>query len=498
MPTRLLFIGVDALDRDLVLTWADDGTLPTFRRLFQTGAWGVSHNPPGLFVGAVWPSFWTSVGPDRHARDCYEQLRPGSYDVVRVHPSDTRAPAFWNALADAGRRVAVVDIPKTHVVPGFNGVHVADWGTHDPDHDGPVTWPESLAGDLVARFGNNPVPDCNRHGRDGTHDELRDRLLKRIDAKRNMLREMVTGESWDAVITAFADSHCVGHQCWHVHDPSHVRHDADLARRIGDPMRDVYAALDAAVADLIDAAGPDADVIVLASHGMHAHYDATFLLDIMLRRIENPNLPAAATATRARRAWGRTPRVVRALLSPFKTRARARLGLDAAASRRFFAIPNNDVCGAIRINLAGREPAGRVQPGDEFERVCDQLETDLRSFVNADTGASLVTRVLRTRELYSGPMVDHLPDLIVEWNHETPIARVRSEKTGEIAGQYTKCRTGDHTPAGLFFVAGPSVAAGPVAHPVSVTDFGPTIAERLGTPLDGVDGRSFAAAVFPA
>ncbi len=288
MATRILFIGADALDGDTVQAWAEDGTLPTFRRLLREGAWGVTENPPGLYVGAVWPSFWTSVGPDRHGRYCYEQLRPGSYETVRIHPTDTRAPAFWNALGAAGKRVAVIDIPKTHVVEGLNGIHVVDWGTHDPDFEGPVTWPAPLAADLVAQYGRDAVGNCNAHGTAGDYEKLRGQLVARIARRTRMLRDIMARDDWDAVIAAFSESHCVGHQCWHLHDAAHVRHDAALAARIGDPVRDVYVAIDAAIGELIEAAGPGTDVIVLGSHGMRAHYDASFMLDAILRRIERP------------------------------------------------------------------------------------------------------------------------------------------------------------------------------------------------------------------
>ncbi|MDH4036112.1 MAG: alkaline phosphatase family protein [Candidatus Krumholzibacteria bacterium] len=498
MATRILFLGADALDKDTVLAWAEDGTLPTFRRLLREGAWGTTHNPPGLYVGAVWPSFWTSVGPDRHARYCYEQLRPGSYEKVRVHPTDTRAPAFWDAIGAAGRRVAVIDVPKTHVVEGLNGVHVVDWGTHDPDFQGPLTWPASLAADLVSRHGRDEVGNCNVHGGAGDYEKLRAQLVARIDRRKRMLRDIMAREDWDAFIAVFSESHCVGHQCWHLHDTAHVRHDAALAGRIGDPVRDVYVAIDAAIGELIEAAGPGTDVIVLGSHGMRSHYDASFMLDAILRRIERPDAtpPSARTVSRARRIWSRTPKGLRVLLSPLKGPARQRLGINDLASRRFFAVPNNDAYGAIRINLAGREPAGRVQPGAAFERECAMLEADLRALINVDTGEPAVLRVLRTRDLYRGPMLNHLPDLMVEWNRRAPITRVHSAKTGEVTGEYTKCRTGDHAPTGFFAATGARVIRGPLREPVSVMDFGPTIADRLGVTLSDVEGRSFAAMVF--
>ena len=95
---KVLFICVDAADKDLIKTWAKDGSLPVFKKLLGNAAWGVVDNPPGLYVGAVWPSFYTGLSPTRHHRYCYEQLRPGTYENYRFQPiSDMQAEPFWVA-----------------------------------------------------------------------------------------------------------------------------------------------------------------------------------------------------------------------------------------------------------------------------------------------------------------------------------------------------------------------------------------------------------------
>jgi hypothetical protein len=232
---------------------------------------------------------------------------------------------------------------------------------------------------------------------------------------------------------------------------------------------------------------------------MRSHYDASFLLDEMLRRLERPGAPPRPGGKKrrplARRIWQHLPPAARALLAPLKEPVKAQLGLEGRASRRFFAVPNNDACGAIRLNLAGRDPAGRVRP-EEFGAVCDKLARDLRDFVNADTGEPLVRAVWRVRDVFDGPAMVHLPDMIVEWNRDAPVARVRSPKAGEITGQYAGCRTGDHSPAGFFCFTGPGVIPGEVTPGASIMDLTPTLAERLGVTLEGVDGRSLAGRVF--
>ena len=139
-PTKTLFIGVDAGDRNLITQWAKEGVLPTFQSLFEKGAWGTTINPPGVFVGAIWPSFQTSLSPTRHGRYCFKQLKVGTYQFEQIYPRDTKGTPFWARLSEQGRKVAAIDIPKSSLTPNLNGIHIVDWTTHDPD-EGFQTWP---------------------------------------------------------------------------------------------------------------------------------------------------------------------------------------------------------------------------------------------------------------------------------------------------------------------------------------------------------------------
>jgi predicted AlkP superfamily phosphohydrolase/phosphomutase len=184
------------------------------------------------------------------------------------------------------------------------------------------------------------------------------------------------------------------------------------------------------------------------------------------------------------------PAVVRSKLMPVADRFHDALLARGRASRRYFVVPTNDNCAGIRVNLAGREPRGIVQPGDEYERVCDALAADLSAVVNAETGQPLIREVLRSREHFPGEHAGALPDLLVRWNRESPVRVVRSPKIGTIEREYTGIRSGDHRNPGLFFARGPGIAAGRRAEPVAVEDFAPTLAALAGVELSGIDGRA--------
>lgn len=511
--TKILFIGIDAADKDLITRWANEGLLPTFKSLFEKAAWGITNNPFGLFVGAVWPSFWTGVSPAQHTRYCYSQLIPGSYDTKKFSIYDTKGEPFWNALSQAGRRVAIIDVPKSFPSENLNGIQIVDWGTHDPDFVGNLyTWPPSIALEVQVQFGRDPIGDCNTIKRtDVGFKEFRDNLVSRIEKKEELSSYFLAQGEWDLFLTVFSESHCVGHQCWSIHDPSNAKHNPAIANAVGNPIKDVYIAIDAAVGRLLKQVGEDTTVFVLASHGMGPHYDGTFLLDDILCRLENVKTPAMRqqVAKALNSSWEEIP-ILRNFLKPLRNYIwkplrsrfwrndkplRQALREPGRSGRKCFTIPNNDTYGGIRINLAGREPDGKVQPGVEYEAFSQQLTEDLMAVVNLDTGKPLVSRVIRTADIYQGKNMDCLPDLLVEWNREAPISRVSSPKIGTIEKVFGGVRTGDHKSDGngMVFAIGPSIQPGKIEDPISVMDFAPTIASLLEVSLPNVEGKAIAA-----
>jgi predicted AlkP superfamily phosphohydrolase/phosphomutase len=487
----VLFLGLDAASPDLVLDGARKGRLPAIGALLEAGTSGPTRNAPGIYTGSLWPSIWTGTTPGRHG--CYynEQLVPGRYEVSGFLGHDVRQPPFWQALSRAGRRIALFDVPKAPLCEGLHGVQVVDWGTHDADVP-PCSWPAPLVGELSARHGASGFRRCDwvMEGRDPERT-LRDRLLARIDARRAIAEDLLGRERWDLFMLGFGESHCVGHQCWHVHDPSHPAHDAALRAEIGDPLWDVYEALDAAVGGLLAHAGDDTTVMLLCSHGMDAHYDATYLLDEVLRRLEGrPAPPLRAALDRARRLWKRLPLPLTERVGGL-ARAVHRLP-DAAdrATRRCFVVPTNANAAGIRLNLVGREPQGLLRPGAEADAFVEQLVADLHALREPVDGRPLVREVVRSRDAFPGDELARLPDLFVRWNRERPIGGATSPKIGTlIEADHSTRRTGDHRPGGLYALRGPGIPPGRTGPEAADEDVAPTLARALGVRLEGVDGR---------
>ena len=507
--TPVVVLGFDAADSHLIRDWG----LPAFARLRAEGVTASTRNPPGLYVGAVWPSLMTGTSPTRHGRWCYDQFVPGTYGVRRITGDDFQVEPFWMALDRAGKRVAIVDVPKNPATTLAHGLLIADWGTHDPEPQGLRVSPASVARDLQHRYRTEPVGICDHYGHHADDvQKLCDRLIERAERKTELCLDLLARERWDLFFAVFTESHCAGHQFWRIHDPTHPAHDPALRRALGNPMERVYRALDRSLTRLIAAIPTTTTVLVVTSHGMGPHYDGNMLLADMLAAMHVSGTRRDAVST-LQRTWRACPAAVRAVINPLAVRAGLWLGRRRAGAppglgsalrtpdptrMRYFAVPNNDCHGAIRLNISGREPTGCVQPGQEVDETIAALEEDLRTFVNEETGRPVVTALHRIDALYPGEPHDTLPDLIVDWDRSAPIRRIASARYGRLERGDVTPRTGDHQPDGLLIARGPGIGAGRDLGTVESVDLATTVSSLLGLPRPDLDGHPIAAIVDPS
>ncbi|MDQ1459361.1 MAG: hypothetical protein QOI08_845 [Actinomycetota bacterium] len=521
---RTLYVGLDACDLDIAQGFAAEGSMPTLAHLLETAAVQETLGPLGFLVGGNWVTIHTGTSPARHQFLCSGQVRGGTYEPVWVGPYGadygTETPV-WKWVSDAGGRVAVLDAPHAAVTENVNGVQLVEWGCHDR-HAETVSWPPSFLAEINETYGPHPIGSrgapfphhapCDVSHRVGVHRTtaenrtMLDEMIEGTRRKAALARDLLDRGDWDLFYTVFGEAHCAGHQFWKIHDETHPWHDADERRALGgDPLRAVYAALDAGLAELIDRAGTDATVYVHLSHGMRSHYDGTCVLDPVLWRLDE-------YASRADRR-GRFTRVADAaanvLPRPARRRAlpslidlrrkvvasRGPIGTDGrpveipqwVGERRWWMQPNDSVYGAVRLNLDDREASGRIRATAKRE-AAEWLADRLLELVNVDTGRSAVANVHFTDDHYERSDGDPLCDLIIEWDRSAPIDTVWSPATGVVTAPYKQWRTGDHDRSGLLLARGRGITPGRRPGTISVIDVAPTLAASLGVTPPDIDG----------
>ncbi len=508
----VVVIGLDAANVNLLVRWAREGSLPRIAGLLARGRMARSRGLAGFMVGSTWPSMYTGLSPARHGLHYLRQIRVGTYEFHRMAEHGlVRQPPFWEAVGRAGHRVAILDVPLCRLDPGVSGLQVIEWGSHDAVY-GFRAAPAAVESRIVDGYGPHPgeTPCDGDRRTPAEYMRFVEALERGARLKGKLTADLIRLERWGLAMQVFTEAHCAGHQCWHLHDPAHPNHDAAMRAATGDPLLRVYAAIDSAIGEILDAAG-DATIVLLAAHGMSFRFGASMLLPEILAGLgatECPPPPPAEPMLHrlARAAWRELPETAQRALGPLRRALRSSPGPDTTSSlpsylrrSRCFPVGNGLATAGIRLNLRGREPGGILAPGAEAEAFSEWLAAALCEIVDDTTGGPIVRRVLRTADLYQGECLDALPDLLVDWNDEMPLGRaaagtmlgrmrVRSPRLGVVEGVNTYGRTGEHREEGFFLVAGPGIVAGEREEMMSLLDFAPTIAAQLGVTLRDIDG----------
>jgi predicted AlkP superfamily phosphohydrolase/phosphomutase len=159
---------------------------------------------------------------------------------------------------------------------------------------------------------------------------------------------------------------------------------------------------------------------------------------------------------------------------------------------RAAAVPNNR-CGAIRLNIKGREPRGEVAPGNEAVALMEDIRAVLLELRDPASGDAIVEEVITAREAFGADHHPDVPDLMVVFRNDLGVIEAcSSPRFGRVeVPLYHRVlpRTGDHTVRSCLWIAGQGITPGS-AGTGNVLDLAPTVLARLGlSAVDGMDGR---------
>lgn len=511
MSARVLFVGLDAAEPLLLRAGAASGDLPTIARLSALGVSGALENCMTTLPGAVWPEIVSGIGCGRLSRFFHpRQVITGEAAPRSLTAKDVAGdPTFWKTASEAGRRVAVVDIPHVPLAASLNGVQVAEYGLHD-SHFGAASHPVGLFDQLTRAHGRYPVASCDHYGgSEAANLRLLDDLLEGIERKTHLLLDVMERERWDLFACAFSEAHCGGHWFWHFTDPTHRAFTRDAPKRLSDAIHTIYARLDAAVGLLMDAAGAET-VIVLASHGMAPYVAGYQILPEVIARLGlssgggGPSLVRNLQHTLKhwipRRYWERLghlvveQRVARTLLRPFQRGSAAMFfPLESSATKAVY-VPNNTI-GAVRLNLRGREPFGSVSPGAEADALLDDIRSELLALRQPESGELIVASAATATETFGPVHHPDVPDVIVRFRQDLGLLETcESSRIGSVrvaVGSRWGRRSGDHSLRSAVWLQGRPFPTGAALDRGSLIDVAPTLLDALSCELPAfLEGRT--------
>lgn len=484
------------------------GRLPHLAALLRRGAKGpVAPWPAGLQT-MVWPTFFTGQRPGVHGWYYGKMWRPDRMRLDYADPGWLPQRPFWDLLPKE-LELCLVDIPFAPAPrASFNGLFLNGWQTHDDtDHD---EWPKGLRAGLSARYGRRILGREDFGPQDAARlRKTRDGSLAATRQIGSIVADLVRERRFDLCVLVLGAAHRAGHYLW---DLSQLGPDRGTHPELESAVDEVYVESDRALGRIIEALPPDAIVLAFALHGMGPETGWWEQFPRILAAIEGAGAPSpggSGLLYRAKSAISQRivrnvthlmPNALNQAIVPLWSRH-----MHDWSRVRAFALPG-DIGGFVRINLAGREAEGVVQPGAEYDDLCTAISEGLLSF-RTDDDRPVVQGVDRIDGLdgAEGPRRHLLPDLIVHWApiRAFDLSGVRSPRHGEVRWEKGRPppsgRSGNHLESGWFIAAGPGIEPGSDAGTRETVDLTATLFSWLGLDVPAaLQGRPIAALVSGA
>lgn len=524
---RVRYEGMDIMSKVCVLG-LDGGTfaiidylvgqkrLPNFQRLLTAGSRATLLSTAPPLTWPAWASFYTGTNPGKTGAADLFKFRPGTYQLEPMNAGNLQGTPIWSLASDLGKRVCVYNVPVTYPAIPVNGVLIS--GLDAPRFNDRAIYPLELKDRLLAEVPDFAITYHNdakylvNHHEDPVGEWIK-RLRKYLGMEIRVINYLMQMDDWDLFVAVLRSPDIIQHTMWREAErviKGETVSEEGLAR--AEAVFGCYEAIDRELGESWLTWCSNRNLIIMSDHGF-GQLRGKVCLNRVLADAGLLKFYPVSSHKRSRRYL--SDKMQAHLPFEMKQKIKSFLGRDKSGRRWHTYVDvlvadidwsQTRLCsiggfGSLFVNLKGRDPLGTV--GSEMERqaVLADAEAVLSEIKDPVDGLPLVTKCYRKEELYHGPLMSEIPDMVLDmrdWSY-CPVTGTMEELAEEsIIREPTKewkqlSHTGTHRREGVLILHGPKIAHAKLAN-AQMVDVAPTIMNLMGLP----QSRDFDGAVLEA
>jgi tetratricopeptide (TPR) repeat protein len=290
-PGRIVVLGIDGLDPQVVDLLMSEDKMPSFARLRQEGAYGRLRSQKPLLSPIIWTTIATGKPPEQHGIGHFVAVNPKTGENLPVTSQMRKVNALWNIFSDAGRRVAVVGWWATWPAETVNGAIVSDHtcyhflftdGAHGGADPTGLIHPPALETEvtpLIRRPGDLKLAEATPFVRVSAEDfarpfEFNDDLshfkwaLATAESYRRIGLHLWQSQHPDVLMLYIEGVDSTSHLFGHLFRARGLSGElAAQQERFGSAVEEMYRYADRLVGEVLQAVDTRTTVVVLSDHG---------------------------------------------------------------------------------------------------------------------------------------------------------------------------------------------------------------------------------------
>ncbi len=291
-PRRLLLIGWDAADWQVIHPLVDAGLMPNLEHLINHGTMGNLASLSPMLSPVLWASIATGKRVHAHGVRGFVEPMPDRSGVRPVGTRTRQCKALWNILSQSGRPSIVCGWHSNHPAEPIHGAMVSNLFAIPPAASSPGNWPLESASVRPARL-EAALAELRVHPREveGTMlqqlmpraaelDQSNPAVQRLLTFVAHRLAEVISlhaaatdllkKEPWDFGAVYYECIDQMGHVFMPFHPPRLPQTSRDEFEFYKDVMSAVYQFHDVMLERLLQLAGPETYLMIVSDHGFQS------------------------------------------------------------------------------------------------------------------------------------------------------------------------------------------------------------------------------------
>jgi predicted AlkP superfamily phosphohydrolase/phosphomutase/Flp pilus assembly protein TadD len=286
LTRRVLLIGWDAADWNIIHPLMEAGKMPVFQKLVESGVSGQIATLQPILSPILWNSIATGKRADKHDILGFVEPSPDGNGIRPVSSTSRKSKALWNILSQSGLHSVVINWFASHPAEPIAGTILTNRFTNVLGPDGKrlpldvaaVHPPKSL--ELAESFRVHPgevtiqqlfafFPETKPTDNSDPRLGMLANILAQCASTQNAATYFAAEEDWDLLAIYYDAIDHVGHGFMEYHPPAMAHVSAEDAAIFGHVITGIYRFHDMLLGRLLDLVGPDTTVILLSDHGFY-------------------------------------------------------------------------------------------------------------------------------------------------------------------------------------------------------------------------------------
>lgn len=400
----------------------------------------------------------------------------------------------------------MVTVPVTYPAWKVNGFMISGYPT--PDEAKSYTYPPELAQSIPPLIGDSAL------FKSGIRQELFEEMRRLTYLSTDVSIAQMQKDDYGLFIMVVGATDRAHHDWWMYIDPTHPAYKPEEAERYGHLVQETYQVADECVGKFLDVIDDDTTVFIMSDHGGGAHPAYYFNTNYFLRTLDllhssnNANRKKGGFRdtfkqfyrTRIRRfpalekVYRRLPHFLKKMATQLDSQTMMNLDAIDWKHTKAYRFPMYPPVEGIMINVAGRQPEGVVQAGEEYEAVRTRILEEVRHLRDSRTGELIVLEAYRREELYRGERIEMAPDIILVTQDCYKGGTSVDELISGVPLDVLTKLSGVHRMDGILFAQGPHIRHNTKIERAALMDMASTILYTLGMPIPSdMDGKPITA-----